>query len=278
MAQSRVWLPALIGATLGALALVLWPAPVWPEAGARVVVRSIELPSGFGMRRVAIDPGHGARDNSGNRSAFCVDEQDFTLALAELVAERLEQSGGFDVTLTRRRGELVDYADRVARAEAWGAEALVSIHSDVRGRSSEWEPRPDLFCRRSRSEPGYAVIYSDDAEPALVERRRTLALELGRSLEQSRFLAYTGPSYALDYQASDEPGVFVDRRAPRARIFVLRRPRIPSVLIETHNALHDGEAARWDEPETREAFAAAVARALIGALFRAKAEPQSAAL
>jgi N-acetylmuramoyl-L-alanine amidase len=110
------------------------------------------------------------------------------------------------------------------------------------------------------------VIYSDDAEPALLARRRTLALALGEALEEARFLPYAGPSYAHDYASIGEAGVFLDRRPRNARIFVLHRPRMPSVLVETHNALHDLEAVRWDAPETRNAFAAAVARALIAAL------------
>lgn len=266
MPKLRVWSLAIGGIAVVALVVALWPTATWPDARARVEVLPAVAPAGFGVRRVALDPGHGARENTGNRSAFCVDEQDFTLSLGEHVAARLERTGNFEVLLTRRRGEAVEYAERISRAEAWGAEALISFHSDVRGRAAHWEPRAGVSCPRSRSEPGFAVIYSDDAEPALLESRHALALALGRTLEEARFVAYDGPSYARDYQRSGRAGVFLDRRPAKSRIFVLHRPRVTSVLVETHNAIHDLEAVRWDDPETRDAFAAAVARALIAAL------------
>jgi N-acetylmuramoyl-L-alanine amidase len=55
---------------------------------------------------------------------------------------------------------------------------------------------------------------------------------------------------------------------------MLRRPRVPSVIIETHHALDFEEAERWKEPRTLEAFAAAVAQGLVDGL----AGPASPAL
>ena len=39
---------------------------------------------------------------------------------------------------------------------------------------------------------------------------------------------------------------------------MLRRPAMPSVIIETHHAWHPDEWARWQEENTRLAFAFAV--------------------
>jgi N-acetylmuramoyl-L-alanine amidase len=270
---------ALGAVALGAAALWQARAPAWPDAAARLVSPTVAPPAHFGKRRVLLDPGHGARDNTGNRSAFCRDEQDFTLSLAESVAAELERTGSFEVRLARRAGEVVEYADRIGQAEAWGADALVSLHSDVRGHARDWQPLPGRTCRRSRHAPGYAVIYSDDGEAALVERRRALARALGDRLRSSRFLPYPGSGYAGDY--APEPnahGVFVDRRERNERIYLLHRPRLASVLIETHNALDDREALRWEEPETRRAFAAALAAALIDAFGAAPARSPSARL
>jgi N-acetylmuramoyl-L-alanine amidase len=64
----------------------------------------------------------------------------------------------------------------------------------------------------------------------------------------------------------EQPGVFVDRHEPGYRIMMLRRPRIPSVIIETHHALDFEEVERWKEPRTLEAFSAAVAQGLVDGL------------
>jgi len=235
----------------------------WPSDAARLSASAAEYPASFGHRRVLIDPGHGAPGNTGNRSAYCIDEQDFTLELAEDLKRRLEETGHFEVRLSRSRGQLVPYSDRVRQAEEWNAEVLLSLHSDVRGRRESWQPSPGRSCSRSHDAPGFSVLWSDSGDPPLVGSRVALARALSSELSASGFLAYRGVEYAGDYEADERPGVFVDRHAENERIFVLWRPEIPSVIIETHNALDDREARRWRETETQEAFASAVTRALV---------------
>lgn len=253
-----------------ALARALGPPSVaarWPDEPARVRELPAEIPASFGSRRVYVDAGHGAPGNSGNKSAFCRDEQAFTLDLAEELASALSRSGHFEVELSRRRGELVPYADRVRAAEAWGADVLVSLHSDVRGKAEPWQPEPGLSCSRSRAAPGFSLLWSDHGEPALVSRRLALARALARSLEEAGFLAYDGADYSRTYAPDvQRAGVFVDRHPTSERVFVLWRPALPSVIVETHNALDDREARRWESPDTRAAFSASVVRALASAL------------
>jgi len=76
------------------------------------------------------------------------------------------------------------------------------------------------------------------------------------------FLPYGGADYAGLYDLDPVPGVFLDRRV----LYMLRRPTMPSVILETHHGLDAEERARWEEERTREAFADAVAAALLTAL------------
>jgi N-acetylmuramoyl-L-alanine amidase len=228
--------------------------------------RPLALAAPRAKLRIYLDAGHGAPGNPGNHSATCVDEQDFTLALSGDLGEALERTGRFEVRISRARGVLVPYAERVRDAEAWGAAALVSLHSDVRGRAESWEPRPGVVCSRSRAAPGFSVLWSDYAEGALVERRVRLARSLARELAATGLLPYSGEEYLPQYLPDAQPGVFVDRHRDSERIFVLWRPSMPSVIIETHNALDDREERRWSEPATRAVFASAVAAALATSL------------
>lgn len=241
-------------------------AATWPSAHARLSGEAPEFPADFGVRRVLVDPGHGAPGNSGNLSAYCVDEQDFTLELAEDLERRLERTGHFEVISSRARGGLVPYARRVQLAEEWKADVLVSLHSDVRGRSQRWQPSPGRECPRSRDAPGFSLLWSDFGDAQLVGNRLALARSLASELSRTGFLAYAGDEYTGAYAADEHVGVFVDRHAEHERIFVLWRPEIPSVIVETHNALDDREATRWQSEETRAAFADAVARALVSYL------------
>jgi hypothetical protein len=84
---------------------------------------------------------------------------------------------------------------------------------------------------------------------------------------------YDGRDYpGLYLDDPEQPGAFIDRRF----LYVLRKPAVPSVIVETHHFLDLEEAARWAEPRTLEAFAAAVAGALVEAL--SKPPPATAAV
>lgn len=259
-----------LGLSSWALARALGPtrvAPVWPDPGYRLAPRAPEFAPGFGRRRVYLDAGHGAAGNTGNRSAFCRDEEAFTLSLAEDVARELEKTEHFEVRLSRRGDTRVPYSERVRAADAWPADVLVSLHSDYRGKVETWTSAGETTCPRSRAAPGFSLLWSDQGDPALALRRLALARELGRTLEQVGFVAYTGGEYSPTYERdSEQRGVFLDRHSERDRIFLLYRPSIPSVIVETHNAVDDREARRWEEAETRDAFAGAIADALSRAL------------
>jgi len=115
--------------------------------------------------------------------------------------------------------------------------------------------------------PGFSVLWSDEGEAELVSKRQSLARATARHMREAGFFAYGGVEYGDLYAVDAEvSGVFVDRHVPDKRIFVLRRPTMPSILIETHHALDPREARRWDDPTTLEVFASAVASALVDVL------------
>lgn len=238
----------------------------WPSPEARLKpqnIKNLQKPAS-GPFRIYLDAGHGAPGNPGNHSCFCVAEQDFTRKAALELGKRLEETGAFEIKLSRENDEIVPYKDRVEAAEAWKAHAFISLHSDVRGRSERWAPVPGMDCALSLASPGFSVLWSDEGDTALADRRHKLAGLVARQMKSTGFLAYLGGEYTGLYEMDvAEPGVFVDRHAPGQRIFVLRKPSMPAILIETHHALDPREAARWDDAETFGAFAAAIAFALI---------------
>ncbi|QRN93138.1 N-acetylmuramoyl-L-alanine amidase [Archangium violaceum] len=241
--------------------------PTWPAASAPLTVARVEFPLGFGRKRIYLDAGHGAPGNEGNSSVTCEPEESFTLRVAQDLARRLEATGHFKVKLSRKPGQRPRYQDRLAEAERWRAELFVSLHSDARGEASWWMGAPDQWCLRNDAAPGYSVLYADDTAEPLLSQRLTVARALARRMGEAGFFPYGGEDYVGLY-ASDpvQPGTFVSRHQPGQRIFVLRKPPMPSVIIETHHALDYEEVARWREERTLEAFAAAVAQGLVDSL------------
>ncbi|QSQ25807.1 N-acetylmuramoyl-L-alanine amidase [Pyxidicoccus parkwayensis] len=243
--------------------------PAWPAPGAPLTVAQVHFPEGFGKHRIYLDAGHGAEGNTGNKSVTCEDEETFTLRVAEDLARRLEATGHFRVLLSRKPGEHVPYPSRINAARKWNAQVMLSLHSDARGTAQPWEPTPGQQCYRQDASPGFSVLWSEEAAAPLRARRELLAHALARSLGHAGFRSYDGADYTGLYAAdAAQAGVFVAKvsEPTHRRIFVLRRPTIPSVIIETHHALDFEEAARWREERTLEAFSAAVAQGLVDAL------------
>jgi N-acetylmuramoyl-L-alanine amidase len=263
--------PASVGPTLPATS---GSPAIWPGPEAKLAVILPHFPADFGVHRVLVDPGHGASRNKGNTSCFCVDEERFTLGAAEALRDRLEAMGHFEIKLSRESDDPVEYQERLDEAERFEAEAFISLHSDIRGKAERWSPDGKASCPISLVAPGFTVLYSDEGDPALTGESLTLACSIARGMIGAGLLAYDGASYQGLYEAvSGSPGVFVDRHPHEQRIFLLRRATMPAVLVETHHALDPREAERWEEPETLDAFAAAVASALVD-LLAAQAHPR----
>jgi N-acetylmuramoyl-L-alanine amidase len=249
--------------------------PSWPSVGAPLTVARVEFPPGFGRKRIYLDAGHGAPGNAGNSAVTCEPEESFTLRVAQDLARRLEATGHFQVKLSRKPGQRPTYPARLEEAERWRAELFLSLHSDTRAEAHEWLVAPEQWCLRNDAAPGYSVLYADDSPEPLLSRRLALARALARRMGEAGFFPYGGEDYVGLYDSDPEqPGTFVSRHPPGQRIFVLRAPRMPSVIIETHHALDFEEVARWREERTLEAFAAAVARGLVDALAPPASPPE----
>jgi len=236
--------------------------PAWPAAGSRLVAPAIAFPAGFGRHRIYLDAGHGTRGNPGNTSSLCIDEQVYTLRVARDLAERLRATGHFETLVSRTGQNGPTYRERLTRATAWDAAALISLHSDVRGieDAETWSPRPGGRCRRNQDHPGFAILYSRRrGDAALVRRRLALARNLARHMTAAGFQPYDGRDYDTAYTADAEvPGVFLDNQS----LYFLCRPAMPSVIVETHHAWDSREERRWSDGTAWPAFGAAVIGAL----------------
>jgi len=237
-------------------------SPTWPAADAVLDTTALAVPEDFGVRRVALDPGHGNTGNSGLESADCTKEEDFTRALGTHFRDALVATGHFEILDLRDADAGAEYRARIDAAATWGAEALVSLHADSRGTGSQTEVEGRGSCPQNAAEPGFSVLYSDEGTEGVVAPRRALARAVAARMSGLGLPAYDGADYGNAYDADASAGVFVDRRG----LFMLRRPTMPSVIFETHHAWHPEEWARWQEASTRDAAALALAQALVDVL------------
>lgn len=235
------------------------PPPVWPDSRSPLFTLAPKLPRG--RHRVVLDPGHGAPGNDGNTGALCQKEADEMLAVAHRVAGALAHRGALEIRSTRPRDAVTDYSTRIRSADAWG-EVLISFHSDARS-GIDWGPDPETGCNSSSGAHGFTVLWSDEGGERLVADRRSLARIVAAKLREAGFGPYTA-GYGDLYEGDvDHPGTYLDRHEPSQRIRMLRRPKIPSIIVETHNAPDRAEVARWRDPATVDVFASALRAALV---------------
>lgn len=247
----------------------------WPSSGSGLQLLKLPDPPDAGKvakLRVYVDAGHGAKDNHGAVSCTCENEEVFTLRTALALVKSLEKTGRFELKLSRSGEQKPSYAARVAEAEKWKADLILGIHFDVRGSAFPYEPEPGKVCWRApvieeygQETGGFSVLWSD--EDATTRPEREKSAQFGRAIAikmaESGMTPYGGWDYQGLYDKDAVAGGFIDRHIPRRRVWMLKKPKVPSIIVETHHALDLQERARWDEPATLEAFGAAVAAALL---------------
>jgi N-acetylmuramoyl-L-alanine amidase len=116
--------PAVV--TPDEIAGLLAPAP--KEAPLRVHVP--ESRAGQGLRRIVVDAGHGGKD-PGAVGARGTREKDVALAIARILAQKLEKDLGCEVIMTRTGNTFLELEERTAIANKVGADLFISIHANA---------------------------------------------------------------------------------------------------------------------------------------------------
>lgn len=245
------------------------PTPTWPAAGAPLLVLP-PVPAGARPVRLVIDAGHGAPGNSGTTSVRCEAEADFTRRVQDEVVARLSTAPELEVRPGRPSVALLDYGSRIAAFNAWPADAVVSLHSDARAADGPLVD-PGTGCWSSTGASGFTILFSDEDPPDLAQAHRRLAEAVAAEMVNAGFAPYAA-GYSEELYGSVGAGVYVDRHPVGKRIRMLRGTKVPTVIVETHQASDAEESARWTEPATLDAFAAAIRRAAVAAAVAAALE------
>ena len=219
--------------------------------------------SGRKVERVALDPGHGGVD-PGATGALGIREKDVVLDIAHRAAPLLARELGVSALLTRDTDVRVPLEERVARANAFGADLFVSIHCNaersgsVRGTmtfvldGSHGHAAFGLLERENASRSPDAAEFSRfleqfDDDAASAERSTTFALLLQRS---------TLASLAAGYPEAIDGGVH------GAGFYVLVGAGMPAVLFETSFISNTLEERRLGTERYRQKLADAIVNAV----------------
>ena len=254
---------------VGALALVflsilLWRGAVhsaWGEAAAASPARTDRSNCNRAAFRVIVDVGHTV-ENHGVLSARGATEYAFNLRLANQIEQMLVDAGfGKTVELITAAPPPRGLIERAARANNVRADLLLSIHHDGVPDSFvekwEYDGREHSFSDRFK---GHSIFISyDNGNPTGSLRFARL---LGNRLK-ARGLQYT-PHYTEKFMGNRQRKL-VDAEAGVYRydqLIVLRRTRMPAVLLEAGSIVNREEELLLESPERQAAIAAAVTDAV----------------
>jgi N-acetylmuramoyl-L-alanine amidase len=220
---------------------------------------------------VMIDPGHGGID-PGAVAAGGMTEKAVTLAVALQVRSLLQQTGRYDVRLTRSSDVFVSLDQRVRASRSAGADLFVSIHADALAEKAQAEAvqgatvyvmsenASDETARRLEEKENAAdVLAGLAAVPASAEDQvRSILLDLVQRETANYSAAFRG--LLLGQMRGRVP---LSREPQRSAAFkVLRQPEVPAVLVELGYMSNSQDLARLGKAEGQRQLAASISAAV----------------
>ena len=255
------WLRYILASLLVLSALSVDMRLAWSRETARVRQKPAPQACDRAKFRVILDVGHTA-ESFGAISARNLPEFGFNLWLARRIEERLKSEGFVETRLQVVEGKArPSLFKRVAIANDARPDILLSIHHDSVPDTllEEWEFEGSKSHFSDRFS-GYSVFVSRD------NPQFEASLKFARLLGQ--LIRAQGLDYARQYTLpimGRHRRQLLDKEAGVYRydqLIVLKRSRIPAVLLEAGSIINRDEEMAMNSPERQDMIVSAVARAV----------------
>jgi N-acetylmuramoyl-L-alanine amidase len=220
--------------------------------------------SSYRVRRVVIDPGHGGFD-SGAVGPGGLQEKDVTLALGIRLHERLSREGRIRSFLTRTGDYFVPLGGRTSAANQYRADLMVSLHINASPDRIPGGAETYYCAEKASSAEAARVAETENAVLRFDEpyKRRTGFIDIEEILFRFERQLYWDQSarFASIFQERFKQDLPLNNRGVHAaNFYVLRRAKMPAILLETGFISNPEEEARLRRPEFRAAVVDAIAR------------------
>jgi N-acetylmuramoyl-L-alanine amidase len=246
-------------ATPTARAVAVTPAP----PAQPVAIRPAHAPSESGRDIIiAVDAGHGGVDPgaSGRKGSR---EKDIVLAVAKVLAARINQEPGMKAVLTRDGDYFITLQERTRRARKAKADLFVSIHADaIADPDVSGSSVYILSDRGATSEAARWLAANENAADlkggvALNDKDPVLQ---GVLLDLSQSAAISSSMVAAEnvLKSLHRVGEVRKPRVQQAGFVVLKSPDIPSMLVETAFISNREEERKLNQPAHRQKLANAI--------------------
>jgi N-acetylmuramoyl-L-alanine amidase len=211
---------------------------------------------------VAVDAGHGGQD-PGASGPGGTHEKDVVLAIARILAERINSEPGMRAVLTRNRDEFLVLRDRIRRARVAKADMFISVHADsIANRDVSGASVYVLSERGASNESARWLAERENSADlmggvSLDDKDNTLASVL-LDLSQSANISASMTAAQRVLGALDNVGQVRKPQVQQAGFVVLKSPDIPSMLVETAYISNPSEEIRLRNPRQQANLADAI--------------------
>lgn len=221
----------------------------------------------YRVKRVVIDPGHGGFD-SGAVGPTGLKEKDVTLDLAQRLKRRISEKGKIKCFLTRTGDYYIPLSDRTVIANQYQADLFVSIHINA-NENRKAHGCETYYCSETASSKEAARVAA--FENAVLKydepfKKRPGYIDIEEILfnfERRLYWEESGKFAGVFQNRFQQALPFKSRGVHSANFFVLRRAKMPSILLETGFISNYDEEAELKKASIRDEIAVAVVRGLL---------------
>jgi N-acetylmuramoyl-L-alanine amidase len=217
---------------------------------------------------IAVDAGHGGED-PGATGRDGTHEKNVTLAVARVLASRINAERGMRAVLIRDGDYFVPLRERIGRARVAQADLFVSVHADaVRDPNVAGSSVYVLSARGATSEAAKWLADRENAADLVggvsLEDKDNLLASVLLDLSQSAAMSASMVAAEKVLNELNTVGEVRKARVQQAGFVVLKSPDIPSLLIETAYITNPGEEKRLRDEKYQARLADAILQGLKG--------------
>lgn len=191
-----------------------------------------EARAGNALRRIVVDAGHGGKD-PGAVGPSGILEKNVTLAMARVLARKLEQELKCEVILTRTGNTFLELEERTAIANKVGADLFISIHANA-NRNRKARGIETYYLNFSKNDKAVEVVARENGTSLKqVGDLEMILLDLlanSKINESSRLAAEIQKAMVSNLKRHYKVRDLGVRQGP---FYVLLGATMPSVLVET---------------------------------------------
>jgi N-acetylmuramoyl-L-alanine amidase len=238
------------------------PSPATSSVAATLAPAAAPPPRPARDLVIAVDAGHGG-DDPGATGRDGTHEKHVTLAVARVLAGRINAERGMRAVLIRDGDYFVPLRDRIGRARAAQADLFVSVHADaVRDPTVAGSSVYVLSARGATSEAAKWLADRENAADLVggvsLEDKDNVLRSVLLDLSQSAAMSASMVAAEKVLNELNTVGEVRKARVQQAGFVVLKSPDIPSLLIETAYITNPGEEKRLRDEKYQARLADAI--------------------